>query len=136
MSETENKSLQPREKTEVATPTEQTRPGPVFVPAVDILEADQELIVLADLPGVKNEDLSVDLHQGTLTISGDVSPPEGPNERDVIREFQTGQYYRQFTLSEMIDQSRIEADLKDGVLRLTLPKTEEAQPRRITVKGS
>jgi HSP20 family protein len=60
-------------------------------------------------------------------------PPEGADESDIVREYLTGKYFRQVTLSEAINQSRIDARLQDGVLRLTLPKVEKATPRKITV---
>jgi HSP20 family protein len=135
MTDTESKAIQAKGKTEAATPAEQTRPGFVFTPAVDIFETDKEITLLADMPGVKAEDLLVDLHENVLTLDGNVRPPEGPGEVDVFREYRTGRYYRQFTLSEIIDQAEIKAGLQDGVLRLTLPKVKAATPRRITVKG-
>lgn len=135
MADTESKALQAREKAEVTAPAEQTRPGLVFTPAVDIYETDKEISLLADMPGVKAKDLNIDLHENVLTLDGDVKSPEGVNEVDVIREYQTGKYYRQFTLSQVIDQARINAELRDGVLRLRLPKVEAAAPRKITVKS-
>jgi len=134
MAEKERKELQAREKAEVSAAAEQTRPGPTFTPAVDIFETDQETTVLADMPGVKAKDLAIDLRENTLTLAGDVESPEGAKEEEVVREYPTGYYYRQFTLSEGIDQSKIEAALKDGVLRLRLPKVEAAAPRTIPVK--
>ncbi|MBW2016139.1 MAG: Hsp20/alpha crystallin family protein [Deltaproteobacteria bacterium] len=135
MAETESKALQAKKKTEVATPAEQTKPGLVFTPAVDIFETDNEITLLADMPGVKAEDLNIDLRENVLTLDGDVKTPEGENEVDVIREYRTGKYHRQFSLSQVIDQSKIEAELKDGVLRLKLPKAEAATPRKIAVKS-
>ena len=134
MAEKEKKELQAREKAEVSTTAEQTRPGPTFTPAVDIFETDQEITVLADMPGVKAKDLAIDLRENTLTLSGDVESPERETEEEVFREYRTGNYYRQFTLSDVIDQSKIEAALKDGVLRLRLPKVQAAAPRTIPVK--
>jgi HSP20 family protein len=136
MADTENKALQAKEKAEVSTPAEQTRPGVVFTPAVDIFETDKEITLLADMPGVKTNSLNIDLHENVLSLDGDVQSPEGGDERDVFREYRTGKYYRQFTLSQMIDQSKIEAAMKDGVLRLRLPKVEAATPRKIAVKAS
>jgi HSP20 family protein len=135
MTITDSKALQVKEKAEVTTPAEQTRPGLVFTPAVDIFETEKEITLLADMPGVKSEDLNIDLRDNMLTLDGDVKPPEGTEEVDVIREYQTGNYYRQFTLSQVIDQAKIDAELKDGVLRLRLPKVEAATPRRIAVKS-
>jgi HSP20 family molecular chaperone IbpA len=136
MKDAESKALQVKEKAEVTTPAEQTRPGVVFTPAVDIFETEKEITLLADMPGVKADSLNIDLHENVLSLDGDVKSPEGADEADVIREYRTGKYYRQFTLSQVIDQSKIEAAMKDGVLRLSLPKVEAATPRRIEVKVS
>lgn len=133
MVDTETRALQAKEKREAATPAEQTRPGPAFTPAVDIYETDREITLLADMPGVKAEGLDIDLNESILTLTGQVDAPEGSGEADVFREYRTGTYTRQFTLSELIDQAKIEAELKDGVLRLKLPKVEAAAPRKIVV---
>ena len=135
MTEKETRDLKVREKQEVASPAEQTRPGLVFTPHVDIFETDKELTLLADMPGVIKDDLKIDLDNNQLTIVGDVTPPERSGEVDVFREFQTGRYFRQFTVSDVIDQSKIGATLTDGVLRLALPKVEAAKPRKIMVKS-
>lgn len=134
MTDINNKEIQAREKKDVSTP-EQTKPGLLFTPAVDIFENDQELTVVADLPGVKPQNLEIDLRKDTLSIIGDVESPEGPDETDHIREFRTGRFFRQFTLSEVVDQNKIEASLKNGVLRLRLPKVEKAVPRKIAVQA-
>jgi len=76
MADTESKSLQAKEKATVATPGEQLRPGPVFTPAVDILETEKEITILADVPGVKTNSLGIDLNDSVLTFSGDVDTPE------------------------------------------------------------
>ena len=135
MTDTESKALQAKAKTEVTTSAEQTRPGMVFTPAVDILETDKEITLLADMPGVKAEGLNIDLRENTLTLDGDVKSPQGSDETDVLREYRVGKYYRQFTLSQVIDQGKIGAEMKDGVLRLRLHKVEAATPRKISVKG-
>jgi HSP20 family protein len=113
---------------------EQTRPGPIYLPAVDIFENDNCIAVLADMPGVKASDLKVDLRENVLTLSGHVADSDSSSASSVLREFEAGTYFRQFTLSEVIDQSKIDAKLTDGVLRLELPKLERAKPRQITVK--
>jgi HSP20 family molecular chaperone IbpA len=130
---TELKELQIKEKKEAAAPAEQTRPGLVFTPEVDIFETEREITLLADMPGVAAEDVTIDLRDGVISLTGEVKPWEGPEEQDVLVEFETGKYYRQFNLSEVIDQNRIEARLEDGVLRLTLAKAEKAVPRQIPV---
>ncbi|HEN21392.1 MAG TPA: Hsp20/alpha crystallin family protein [Desulfobacteraceae bacterium] len=91
---------------------------------------------MADIPGAKAEDLNIDLHDSLLTLEVDVKSPEGPDEEDILREYRTGKYFRQFRLSQVIDQSKIDAELKDGVLGLRLPKVEAATPRRISVRTS
>jgi len=134
MAANDTKELKISEKQEINTQAEQTRPGLVFTPQVDIFETDKELVLVADLPGVKAEDLNIDLRDDTLSLSGDVKPFEGRDESDILIEYETGKYYRQFSLSEIIDQGKIDAQLKDGILRLTLPKVEKAAPRKITIQ--
>jgi HSP20 family molecular chaperone IbpA len=125
--------IQKTEKGVTAVP-EQTRPGPVYSPSVDIFENDSSITVLADMPGVRGPDLRIDLRESVLTLTGPVTAPESAKESDVLREYRTGTFFRQFTLSETIDQARIDARLTDGVLRLDLPKVEKARPRQITVR--
>jgi len=136
MTDKEARALQAKEKAEVTGPMEQTRPGLVFTPDVDIFETARNITLLADMPGVKADDLTIDLRENVLTLDGEVKKPEAENEVDVFREYRTGKYYRQFNLSELIDQAKIDAELKDGVLRLTLPKVEAAKPRQISVKAA
>ena len=126
--------LKVREKQEVASSAEQTKPGPVFTPPVDIFETDLSLTLLVDMPGVNAENLNVDLRDDTLTLTGEVKSSMPDSGEKIYVEYETGRYYRQFSLSEVIAQDRIDAKLKDGVLRLTLPKVEKATPRRIAVQ--
>lgn len=112
---------------------ESTRPGRVFVPAVDILENEEEIIILADMPGVTSKSVDIDLRESVLTIQGRISPAEGEKEVTVYREFDWGDYLRQFTLSDAIDQEKITAKMDQGVLRLTLPKAEKRKPKKIQV---
>lgn len=132
---TETKEIQAKEKQEVSVHAEQTQPGPVFTPAVDIFETEKEMTLLADLPGVKSDELNIDLRDNVLTLTGDVTPWEGAEEEDLLIEYEIGRYFRQFTVSEVIDQDKIDAQLNEGVLRLTLPKVEKATPRKISVKA-
>jgi HSP20 family protein len=119
----------------LSTSPEQTRPGPVYLPAVDIFETDAAITVLADLPGVKPDELEIDLRENILTIRGGVARAGSSNETDVLQEYEAGTFLRQFTLSDTINQGRIDAKLSDGVLRLELPKVERAKPRQITVRA-
>ena len=128
--------VQKAEMANVATAPEQTRTGPVYSPAVDIFENDNTITLLADMPGVKASDLEIDLRENVLTLSGRVATPVAASESNVLREYRPGTFLRQFTLSEAIDQPKIDAQLADGVLRLELPKVEKARPRQITVRSA
>ena len=134
MANTQSKELKVREKQEVTSPAEQTTPGLVFTPAVDIFETDNAITLLADMPGVKADDLTIDLRDNTLTLSADIAPVDNSDEQEILVEYQSGRYYRQFTLGELVNQEKINAQLNDGVLRLSLPKVEKATPKKITVK--
>ncbi len=135
MTDNASKDLQVKPKQEANSLAEQMRPGLVFTPNVDIFETDREISVLADLPGVFAENLTIDLRENVLTLTGEVLPFEGADEEDILIEYEIGKYHRQFNLSSVIDQSNIDAKLGDGVLRLVLPKVEEAKPRNIEVKA-
>ncbi|MBW2431913.1 MAG: Hsp20/alpha crystallin family protein [Desulfobacterales bacterium] len=135
MADKDSRELRVREKQEVASPAEQTTPGLVFTPAVDIFETEKNITLLADMPGVKADDLTIDLRDNTLTLSADIAPVDNSDEEVLLVEYETGRYYRQFTLGELIDQANIDAKLNEGVLRLTLPKVEKATPKKITVKS-
>jgi HSP20 family protein len=127
--------IQKTEGASVPAVAEPTRSGPVYTPAVDIFETEQAITVLADMPGVEPENLTIDLVENTLTLTGRVTEAEGPKEDFILFEHRTGTFQRQFTLSEAIDQSKIDARLTDGVLRLELPKVEKAKPRQIEVRA-
>ncbi len=131
----DSKDIQIKEKQELTQPAESTQPGPVFTPAVDIFETDEAITLLADMPGARADSIQIDLRDNILTLKGEADSPEGKDEVEVIREYRTGRFFRQFNLSEIIDQSRIEAALTDGVLRLVLPKVERVKPRQIIVKA-
>lgn len=135
MTDAEGKELKVKDKQEVASPAEQTKPGPVYTPDVDIFETETGITLMADMPGVKSDDLVIDLREDVLTISGDVKPYIGENEQVINFEYGVGRYFRQFNLSDVIDQERIEANLSEGVLRLSLPKVDKATPRKIEVRS-
>ncbi|MEN8184854.1 MAG: Hsp20/alpha crystallin family protein [Myxococcota bacterium] len=112
------------------------QPGGRFAPAIDVSENDKQYTVSAELPGTKKEDVTVELHEGTLTIRGEKrSEQEEKKEhsRHVERSF--GTFSRSFTLPANADGERIKARFKDGVLTLEIPKTEEAKPRTVDIKG-
>jgi len=131
----EGREIQLKGKQNVTGAAEQTRPGPLFTPMVDICETENGITLLVDMPGVKPADLNIDLRENILTITGEISPFEGPDEQDLLIEYEVGQYFRQFTIPELIDRNRIDAQLKEGVLWLVLPKAEAAKPRKINIKS-
>ncbi len=134
MSSDKSKEMQVKGKQEVASP-EQTSPGPYYTPAVDIYETDQAITLLADLPGVNTDGLTIDLRDNVLTMTGDIASFTSAQEEPLLIEYEVGKYFRQFTISDIIDQEKIEANLNDGVLKLTLPKAEKAQPRKVVIKS-
>lgn len=127
------KDLQARGKVEVKTEAESTRNVPVYVPSVDIYESADALTLVADMPGVPPENVTINVHDNQLTVRGTVTI-EGEKEHMLLQEYGVGDYSRQFTLGRTIDQTKIEASMKDGVLVLTLPKAEAIKPRKISVK--
>jgi HSP20 family molecular chaperone IbpA len=107
---------------------------PALLPPVDILENESGITVKADLPGVSKESLTLRVDGETLTIEGQVSLGEAASLEAVYAEIRNAQYKRSFVLSRDLDTSRIDAAMKNGVLTLTVPKLEQAKPRRIPVR--
>jgi HSP20 family molecular chaperone IbpA len=125
--------MTPQEKQEI-TGAESTRSGLVFTPAVDICESDSAIVLVADMPGVRRDGLSIDLRENVLTIEGRIDDDGTGRGRVVLQEYETGSFRREFRLTNLIDQDRIDATLRNGVLRLTLPKAERTRPRKIEVR--
>jgi HSP20 family protein len=126
-----------KERTEQAAP-ESTRGGIYFTPRVDIFENDQELTLFADVPGCGSEDIDLRFENGELLVHGKVPPrrKEGRKETGfVLQEYEVGDFYRAFTIHESIDSTRIEAECKNGVLIVHLPKVEAVRPRQIKVQA-
>lgn len=136
MSHHDSKDIQVKEKAELETASEPTRPGRIFTPEVDIVESKQDITIIADIPGTTSDAIDVDLKDNVLKIKASVEPTEKPEEKDILVEFETGSYYREFHIPELIDQGKINAEYKDGVLRLSLPKAEKAIPRKIKVSAA
>jgi HSP20 family molecular chaperone IbpA len=131
--ENPTREIETREKQEVER--EQTRPGIVFRPDVDIVERSGGFLVVADLPGVDDQHVDVRLENGTLAIRADLAVEPEPEWQPVYDEYRMGSYYREFALSDRINVEGIEASMKDGVLELHLPKVEQHRPRSIEVKA-
>ena len=105
-----------------------------LLPPVDIYEDESGITLTADLPGVSKERLGVKVNGDNLLIDGDVSVPAPQDMELLYAEIIASSYRRSFTLSRELDASKIEANLKDGVLKLRIPKAEEARPRKIEIK--
>ena len=123
-----------REMTEGNAP--EGRNAVTFTPAVDILEKGETTIIMADMPGVAPDDIDVTLERQVLTLTGRVKPHTPEGYRRLAAEYREGDYRRVFTLSDEVDQKKIKADFKNGVLRLELPRAVEAKPKKISVKAA
>jgi HSP20 family protein len=136
---TESKELQTveAEKQEITTEgAERTRARRAYIPRVDIYETDDSLVMLADMPGVDENSVDITLEKNVLSINGYLEPEQPDNYSLAYGEYEVGDYQRSFTLSDEIDRDKIEAIVKNGVLRLHLPKAGPAKTRKITVKAS
>lgn len=124
-------------KHEGASQTEMERPNAtdrkLFVPRADIYESSQQIVVLADMPGVKQHNIDITLEQNILTIHGRVEEQEVEGFSQAFTEYGVGDYRRVFSLSNEIDREGIQATVKNGVLKLVLPKSKRALPRKIAV---
>ena len=125
--------LQVQQKREVESKQEATIPARVFVPATDIFETDEALTVILEMPGVDKDKVDVKVENDVLIIEGWIDFSRYEGLQPVYTEYNIGNYARSFQLSNKIDQDRISAELRDGVMTLVLPKSERAKPRKITV---
>jgi HSP20 family protein len=125
------------EKQEITTAedTERTRDSRCFLPRADIYEVEDQIVIVADVPGANEDSIEVTLEKNILTLNAYVEPafPEGHSL--AFAEYEIGDYQRSFKLSNEIDREKIQATVKDGVLRLYLPKAGAAQTRKISVKA-
>lgn len=125
--------LQVQEKREVQRKEEGTTPARVFLPTTDIYETEQALSVVMEMPGVEKGNADIKLEEGVLTVEGRIDFGKYQDLQPVYSEYNIGNFRRSFTLPETVDQEKIAAEMKDGVLTLTLPKAEKAQPRKIMI---
>jgi HSP20 family protein len=126
-----NQELKVRPKQEVAE--EQTRAGRAFLPDVDIYETQESLVLKADMPGVDEKSIQVNLKDGVLTVEGTVALDDYQSVSPVYSEYRVGDYQRRFSVSNEIDVERIRGKMVNGVLHLELPKAEKAKPRQISI---
>ncbi len=130
MANTKEIQAQEAEKQELTeSEAERTRARRAFIPRVDIYETDNAVNVIADMPGIRADSVDITLEQGVLTINGYVEEERPADHTLAYAEYRVGDYTRRFSLSNQIDQDRIDATVKDGVLRLHLPKVKPTTKR-------
>jgi len=125
--------LQVQQKREVEKKQESTIPARQFLPVTDIFETDQTLTLIVEMPGVNKDNVDVQVENDVLTIDGRVDFANYEGLQPLYTEYNVGNYVRSFQLSSKIDQGGINAQLKDGIMTLVLPKAEKAKPRKIAV---
>lgn len=105
-----------------------------YMPRVDIYESEEAVTVLADLPGVSKENVTLTLEQGVLTLTGRMKDPEVAGAEERYGECGPGDFHRSFRFGPQVDEAKMEAAMEDGVLRLRIPKSDWARTRKIEVK--
>ena len=126
--------LQVQKKRELDQKEESTIPARVFVPSADIYENEDTLTVILEMPGVEKNNVQIKIEDDILKVDGRLDLSKYKGLQPLYIEYNVGDYTRSFQLSSKVDQSKITADLKNGVLTLTLPKVEEAKPRTIKIR--
>jgi HSP20 family protein len=124
--------LEVREKQ--ALQQEEIRPGPVFRPDVDILEAGDAYLIRADLPGVDEQNVQLRLEKGVLNLDARLATLPDESWSPIYTEYRFGGFHREFRLPDEVDSAGVSASMRDGVLELRLPKTEPHQRRQIHVQ--
>ena len=131
---TSTQELHVQKKREHEAKEESTIPARVFLPNADIYETPSDLQVVLEMPGIEKNNVDIRVEDGVLQVQGRLDLSKYSGLQPLYTEDNVGHYARSFQLSSKIDQSKIAAEMKDGVLSLTLPKVEEAKPRTIQIK--
>jgi len=131
---TSTQELQVQKKRELENKEEKTIPARVFLPAADIFEAENDLTVVLEMPGVEKNNVDIRVEDGVLNVEGRLDLTKYQGLQPLYTEYNIGHYSRSFRVSNKVDQNKIAAEMKNGVLSLKLPKAEEAKPRTIQVK--
>jgi HSP20 family protein len=126
--------LQVQKKRELENKEESTIPARLFVPVADIYEAEHDLTIILEMPGVEKSNVDIRVEDGVLSVEGRLDLTKYQGLQPLYTEYNIGHYGRSFRLSSKIDQNKIAAEMKDGVLSLKLPKVEEAKPRSIQIQ--
>jgi len=129
----ESQELQVQQKREVEKKTEGTTPGRVFVPVTDIFETPEALTVVLEMPGVERGSIEANVENDVITIAGQIDFSKYEGMQPLYTEYNVGHYARSFEISNKVDQGKITAQMKDGVVTIVLPKAEQAKPRKIQV---
>jgi len=129
----EKKELQKKEA-QSSVETERMRSRRVYVPKVDIYEAKDAIVLVADMPGVSEKSVDITLEKNVLTIAGSAEPETYKEHSITYSEYDTGDYERAFTISDEVDRNKITASVKQGVVRVTLPKSEPVKAKKIAIK--
>jgi len=129
----DSQELQVQQKREVEKRTEGTTAGRVFLPVTDIFETPDALKVVLEMPGVDRDSIEASVENDVVTIEGRIDFTKYEGMQPVYTEYNVGHYARSFEISNKIDQSKISALMKDGVVTIVLPKAEQAKPRKIQV---
>jgi len=128
-----SQELQVQQKREVEKKAEGTILGRMFIPVTDIFETPDALTVVLEMPGVYPNNIEASVENDVVTIEGRIDFTRYEGMQPVYTEYNVGHYGRSFQISNKIDQSKISAEMKDGVVKLVLPKAEQAKPRKIKV---
>ena len=125
------------QKKEAETPEtgERTRASRIYAPQVDIIERKDDIVIIADMPGVDEKSVDITLEKNVLTIYGRVDAYAPENYKNFLSEYGIGDYQRVFTLSDEVDRDKIQATVKNGVLKLVMPKAETIKTRKIPIKA-
>ncbi|NOY81185.1 MAG: Hsp20/alpha crystallin family protein [Kiritimatiellaeota bacterium] len=127
--------LQKRPTEQPVKMQEKAEQTPLYAPDVDIFEREDAYVIVADVPGVDRDSVEIDLDRNVLTLRAHLATGAPEGYELTYREYRSGDFERVFTLGNEIDRDAVEASIRDGVLRLTLPKVTEAKPRKITVQA-
>jgi len=130
----QSQQLAGREKQEMQSKEERTQPGRYYSPATDIFEAQDALTVVMEIPGVEQKNVNLSLENDVLRVDARIDFSKYEGMEPVYSEYNVGHYSRSFTLGSKVDRAKISAKLADGVLTLTLPKVQEAVPRKIEIR--
>jgi HSP20 family protein len=131
----EKQELQVQQKREVDKEQEATAPTRAFMPNADIFESEDALTVVLEMPGVDRDRIEIGVDHGVLTVEGNIDFGKYEGLQPVYSEYYVGPYRRSFRISNQIDQDKISAEMRDGVIKLVLPKAEQAKPRKIEVRS-